>query len=322
MLKLSSAYFRSRLGAEWPEGQGEYSAASPLELSLQDTLPGAVYVLCQIAHCRQDVTPRFLDFERSWSQILRPSYEFLDLAEVADRYHFVQDMAIQWTGLMSSFANLTVGRHSTLQALLHQVSAAFLLDQQRMFALFTRRLVLMCLHDTFSQDGLKVRPQVFASARLFASMSSQRVGAFDKLRTEVLEQGTVPCDALDCPRAAFFDLAVEDGHHSRWLKTSAESAVPLSSQLIHLACGEHPTVKTWPVCEHVSGLQNLLTIGDRWYICNCVNRIARGICLECLKCNRLEQCEHHGDLEAWVDDDPISGLQGEIRRWRFPECDC
>lgn len=59
--------------------------------------------------------------------------------------------------------------------------------------------------------------------------------------------------------------------------------------------------------------------GDRWNICYRVNNVVCGICLQCLRSNRLEQCEHHEELDAWVEDDPIPGLDGRMRRCRWPD---
>lgn len=60
-LTLSSAYFKNRLSAQFPEGQG-LAANGSTTLEISDTYPEAFSVLMNIFHCHKDV-PRNVDLD-------------------------------------------------------------------------------------------------------------------------------------------------------------------------------------------------------------------------------------------------------------------
>ena len=122
---------------KFKEGQHQRSACHLKRIDLPDDDPEAMVSLCKIVHFRADN-----------SDILtgRPSpqlgVQLLKLAIVVDKYECIDSLGLASDAIFERFVHCEQEVRESMECTANLTAAAYMLQKQLYFALFTRRLVL------------------------------------------------------------------------------------------------------------------------------------------------------------------------------------
>lgn len=138
ILSSASQVFKTMLGPVYLEGQDDRSAQNPKEIPLVDEDVSVMTRLCRLLHHQRDLP----DSSRDPKSLKEDAEGLFDLAVLAEKYFCTE--SIQMTGgyLLFELGSRTKPTDMPISALLHLIAAAYILEDRRHFALFTRRLVL------------------------------------------------------------------------------------------------------------------------------------------------------------------------------------
>ncbi|KAK5704494.1 hypothetical protein LTR17_021845 [Elasticomyces elasticus] len=136
LLSYASPVFAAMLKGSFAEGRMSKTVDSPAEIRLEDDDDEAFVLLCKLLHFRHDgdSTLRNMTPAALTERVVR-------LAKIADKYDCIDAFELIGEGLLSRCARCA---EDTLPfvSMANLAAAAYLLQQEWYFALFTRRLVL------------------------------------------------------------------------------------------------------------------------------------------------------------------------------------
>ena len=136
LLSCASPVFAAMLRGSFAEGQLSKSAESPAEVSVEEDDEEALVLLCKLLHFRHD--------EDSTLRKLMPTSlteKVVQLAKIVDKYDCIDAFELIGEGLLSRCARFAEDTLPFVN-MANLAAAAYLLQQEWYFALFTRRLVL------------------------------------------------------------------------------------------------------------------------------------------------------------------------------------
>ncbi|KAK4541182.1 hypothetical protein LTR36_008256 [Oleoguttula mirabilis] len=135
VLSYASAVFRTMFGPNFKEGAEPRTSAHPKEISLPDDDPSGMTHLCDLLHGRKTNGDEQTEdglAEQLWR-----------LAVVADKYDCVAAVSLQTEAMLSRFLLSTgTAKVHSLGATAYLAGAAYHLERNGFFYLFTKRLVL------------------------------------------------------------------------------------------------------------------------------------------------------------------------------------
>jgi hypothetical protein len=137
ILSSASPVFKVMLGPNFSEGQGDRSARSPKEITLEDDDLDTMTRLCRLLHHQRDLpaTPH------DGIPLDTCAKGLFDLAVLADKYGATESIQMAGGYLLFQLASLKP-KDIPISALVFLIAAAFMMEDHRHFALFTRRLVM------------------------------------------------------------------------------------------------------------------------------------------------------------------------------------
>ena len=137
ILASASPVFKVMLGPVFLEGQDFRGAQYPKEIPLEDD-SSAMTRLCFLLHHKRD--PQ--DPTSHSISLLDDAEGLFALAVVEDKYGSIDAVRMAGDSLLSYFAYNSVSTFMATQALLYFIGTAYILEDQRQFALYTRRLIM------------------------------------------------------------------------------------------------------------------------------------------------------------------------------------
>jgi hypothetical protein len=139
ILASASPVLKVMLGPAFLEGQDFRSAQYPKEIPLEDNSTAMTRLCFMLYHKRDPQDPDSYAQEIS----LEDGAEGLfALAVTADKYGCADAVRMAGSSLLSYFAYNSTSTGMPIEALLHLIGAAYVLEDNRQFALYTRRLVM------------------------------------------------------------------------------------------------------------------------------------------------------------------------------------
>jgi len=138
ILSSASPVFKAMLGQNFLEGQGERSSQSPKEVALLDDDADAMTRLCRLLH-HQDSMPADPHHALSLATIAE---ELLNLMIVADKYCCTSSIRLAGRYMLFNSASLPIYRTTMMRTNLRLIAAAYMPEDARHFAVFTRRMVM------------------------------------------------------------------------------------------------------------------------------------------------------------------------------------
>lgn len=138
ILSSASPVFTTMLGPNFLEGQGDRSAQDPKEITLLDDDVNAMVRLCRLIHHQDNMPPTPNDKD----SLAGVAEELLALVIVADKYRCIDSIRFAGECMLFNSASTAAFLDPSMGTLLHLVAAAYMLNDSRHFALFTRKLVL------------------------------------------------------------------------------------------------------------------------------------------------------------------------------------
>lgn len=341
ILSSASPVFRTMLGPNFSEGQGNRSAENPKEIPLEDDDVATTTRFCRLLH-HQNELPETSHGQKPL-ELRAAAKELYDLAVLADKYNAVQSIRMAGAYLLSELGANSRPEAMPMEVLLYLITTAFIMEDPRHFILFTRRLVMDHAdnYSTIAQHpALAWLPSLFLRkfticqkltlVELLTTISvlieEQRKTAWLSLQSDLAELATV-----NCLYPLFGSVCGESGTDYNIFATLIAkmprngvqgpvswpaSNCPLRFVLkgiynwgsdIHirvpLGCGHGPSHGDDEKYEVKSaGLKDL---------CVRINKTALGLCLVCLQANAGNEtptkCSHQQLLERWVENDPFLG---------------
>lgn len=140
ILSSASPVFRTMLGPNFSEGQGDRSAENPKEIPLEDDDVATTTRFCRLLH-HQNELPKKSHGQKPL-ELRAAAKELYDLAVLADKYNAVQSIRMAGAYLLSELGANSRAEAMPMEALLYLITTAFILEDSRHFILFTRRLVM------------------------------------------------------------------------------------------------------------------------------------------------------------------------------------
>ena len=137
VLKNASPVFAVMLGPQFREGQGQSTAAAPKEIALVDDDPDSMMILCALLHSQHGVQATI-----RYDRLDETTFNLFKLADVVDKYECADAIELQTQTLFARFTEPGATCYVTDAGICNLITAAYLLNQPRLFALFTRRLAL------------------------------------------------------------------------------------------------------------------------------------------------------------------------------------
>lgn len=138
ILSYASPVFKALLGPHFKEGQDVRSPTEPKKITLPEVDPSAMITLCAIVH-----------FQGTGDEDLETS-DFVRVVIVADKYACTQAVREPGEAYLLRWAIKPPASYPYLGDYCDLVVAAYLLRLDKLFALFTRRLILD-QHTPFSE---------------------------------------------------------------------------------------------------------------------------------------------------------------------------
>jgi hypothetical protein len=138
ILSSASPVFKAMLGPKFLEGQGDRSAQDPKEIALHDDDVAAMVRLCRLLHHQEGTSVAPHDK----TSLAAGAQELLDLMVSADKYGCISSIRLAGGYMLFNAASLPIYPDTSMQTNLRLIAAAYLLEDSRHFALFTRRMVL------------------------------------------------------------------------------------------------------------------------------------------------------------------------------------
>jgi len=157
ILASASPVFKVMLGPAFLEGQDFRSAQHPKQIPLEDDST-AMTRLCFLLHHKrdpQDPTSHDISLEDGAEGLFA-------LAVTADKYGCADAVRMAGSSLLSYFANSSISTSVPIGGLLYLIGTAYILEDHRQFAMFTRRLVMdhtTRLSKVASHPAMAVLPQ-------------------------------------------------------------------------------------------------------------------------------------------------------------------
>ena len=138
ILSSASPVFKVMLGPNFSEGQGDRSAQNPKEVTLVDDNLATMMRLCRLLHHQRDLP------ETSHNQKPLESHakDLYDLAILADKYSSTESIKMAGAYLLFDLGASSKPEDIPIEALLYLITTAYMMEDQRHFTLFTRRLVM------------------------------------------------------------------------------------------------------------------------------------------------------------------------------------
>lgn len=326
ILSSASPVFKTMLGPDFLEGQDDRSAQNPKRISLPDDDVNAMVRLCRLIH-HQDNMPTTPHDKGS---LAGGAEQLLALMVVADKYGCIDSIRFAGEYMLFSSASVSASLDPSMETLLHLVAAAYILNNSRHFALFTRKLVLdtpRSYSSVINCPALGMLPGVLLREcfpRLgdeqtvltlsVVLLEEQRKAATNTLRFELPALAEQRCYRNGCGRTGtdltFANaLAREINSHRRemywpphdnyWsLRDLLKQTFHCGDVSIHLATG----------CRHEHDYEHKVGSETLKSLCNKISKIACGLCLNCLEDDNTDPnaCTHRHLLEQWINNDPIS----------------
>jgi hypothetical protein len=140
VLMRASPVFKAMLGPNFSEGQGTRSAANPKIIKLEDDDFESMVILCVLLH--RVLNTVNLDISSDAADTADATRIF-QVAVLADKYALVDNLSNDiGPTLLAPFTGTLRARKLDLLEALHLVVVAYLLQQDELFTLFARRLIL------------------------------------------------------------------------------------------------------------------------------------------------------------------------------------
>lgn len=138
ILSSASPVFKAMLGPKFLEGQGDRSAQDPKEIALYDDDVAAMVRLCRLLHHQEDMPTAPQDK----ASLAAGAEQLLALTILADKYGCIGSIRPSGGYMLFNAASMPICLDTTMQTYLCLIAAAYMLEDSRHFALFTRRMVL------------------------------------------------------------------------------------------------------------------------------------------------------------------------------------
>ena len=162
VLMQKSLVFKAMLGPNFSEGQQPRSAENPLTVKLEDDDTESIAILCVLLH--KGVDEACLNIHDK-VQATHAATRLARLAIVVDKYAAVDQLeAEEWYALFQPFINRNGEYELDIERTSDLALAAYLLHQNELFSLFTRRLIL----DYNKQLSMLKHSDFFAYIPIFA----------------------------------------------------------------------------------------------------------------------------------------------------------
>lgn len=334
ILSSASPVFKTMLGPKYLEGQGDRSAQNPKEIPLLDDDPVVMTRLCRLLHHQRealDLSPP--DLARDEKSLILDAQGLFNLAVLADKYGCADGIQMSVGYLLHDLGSGLDPREIPMAVLLHLVTAAYIFEDDRHFALFTRRLVMdhVNVYSTTAADdpSLAMLPTlILCKCHFFVTstivltevtvlVEEQRKAAWLLLHNELPKLATSRCQydnysSCSVKRTDYnfcAALVAEFPHHV------AENPVswPSSDRSLRYIlketynCSSAISCNITRVCGHSARLGELewtVTCGDLRALCNRVNKVALGLCLARIPGQGTvpDKCSHQL-LERWAEQD-------------------
>ena len=126
------------LGPNLLEGQGDHNAQNPKEIALFDDDITALGRLCRLLHHQDDIPAAPYD-ENS---LAASAQELLALTVLADKYGCIGSVRLCGAYTLFSSSSISALFNTSTETLVRYIAAAYMLEDSRHFALFTRRMVM------------------------------------------------------------------------------------------------------------------------------------------------------------------------------------
>lgn len=140
ILSSMSGTFEAMFRLPLREGTAPRSAQYPIEIFLEEDNASAMTKLCTIAHQKRDPYPYCPESQSNDKAVVQA----VEVAKLGDKYCcHAEVMKLVSNAVLSQFYDSPDLRKDP-QNLLHLVAAAYLFDNRRHFAHFTRWLIMMC----------------------------------------------------------------------------------------------------------------------------------------------------------------------------------
>lgn len=138
ILSSASPVFKTMLGPNFLEGQDQRSVQDPKEIPQVDDHPTVMKQLCQLLHLQRGKP----GFSYDQNSLAADAEQMFDLTMLAEKYFCTESIQMTGAYLLFELGSRSNPRDVPIAALLHLIAAAYILEDRRHFALFTRRLVL------------------------------------------------------------------------------------------------------------------------------------------------------------------------------------
>jgi len=138
ILSSASPVFKTMLGPNFLEGQDDRSAQNPKEIALFDDDIAALVRLCRLIHHQDDMPAAPHDK----TSLAAGAEELLALTTLADKYGCIGSVRLIGAYTLFSSASVSDPVDTSMETLLRFIAAAYMLEDSRHFALFTRRMVM------------------------------------------------------------------------------------------------------------------------------------------------------------------------------------
>jgi hypothetical protein len=137
ILASASPVFKVVLGPAFLEGQDFRSVQYPKQIPLEDDSTAMTRLCFLLHHKRDPQDPMSHDVS-----LADGSERLFDLAVAADKYGCTDAVRMAGSSLLAYFAYSSTSTGMPIGALLYLIGAAYVLEDNHQFALFTRRLAM------------------------------------------------------------------------------------------------------------------------------------------------------------------------------------
>ncbi|KAK3652910.1 hypothetical protein LTR56_004858 [Elasticomyces elasticus] len=304
VLSLVSPVFKAMLGPNFLEGQAPRTAENPKEIQLPDDSADAMILLARFTHGAAS--------GRAFENPMLPSFptRLLELGVVADKYDCIAAVTMAAEALMLRHAaqitfesSATISKH-IIDGSAKFAAAAFLLRMDKLFAFFTRRLVLDAVHSFGEIFEMQVQGLVPPSVIL--GLEEERTAVREHLLATVAFSACGKCLNNYCfnrgKGATYPTELARLLSLPRWPPPWSAHRIRSVLQKLYgceslALCNEYP-------CGHFNPSE--LGALELQQICHKVSERAEGLCLTCARQDNLQsKCEHYNELEAFPMNDPF-----------------
>jgi hypothetical protein len=145
ILSSASLVFKTMLGPNFLEVQGNRSAHDPKEIPLLDDDVIVMTRLCRLLHHQRELpnsSPPGVPFSDISTALIIDARALFDLAVLADKYGCAESIQMAVGYLFFELGSRLKASDVSTIVQLNLITAAYIFEDRRHFALFTRRLVM------------------------------------------------------------------------------------------------------------------------------------------------------------------------------------